>query len=190
MKKDEKPFNLTDKLLIAMPNMVDLRFENSVIYICDHSDEGAMGLVVNKPLHKGAFNELCKQLSIELKNKKDVPVLYGGPVEPSRGFVIHSRDYTSKNSTKKLGQNLSLTATRDVIDALALGETPADASLFMGYSGWAAGQIEHEILQNVWLVSDADKGLVLGKKHTLKWRNALKQLGIDASMLSTEAGRA
>ena len=187
--KDE-PLNLIGKLLIAMPCMGDIRFENSVIYICDHSDKGAMGLIVNKPLQQGSFKDLCNQLSIKNIFERDVPILFGGPVETSRGFVLHSNDYNSENSTQTVGKGLSLTSTRDVIEALAEDRSPIKAGLYMGYSGWMAGQLEDEILRNGWLIADADEDLVFDTNFSGKWQAALDILGINASLLSSKSGRA
>ena len=182
--------NLQGKLLIAMPGMGDIRFETSVIYVCDHSEKGAMGLIVNKPLLQGSFKDLCNQLSIKTTFHREVPVLFGGPVETSRGFVLHSSDYKTENSTQLVGKCLSLTSTRDVIEALAEGGPPMNAGLFMGYSGWMPGQLENEILRNGWLIADADEKLVLDTNYSGKWQAALDILGINASLLSGNAGRA
>ena len=190
MSEDADTLNLTGKFLISMPGMGDLRFDSSVIYMCDHSEKGAMGLIVNKPLRQGSFKALCNQLSIENTGNREVPILFGGPVETSRGFVIHSGDFNSEFSTQEIGDNLCLTSTRDIIEALAEGHTPINAGLFMGYAGWGAGQIESELVRNGWLVSDADEDLVLDAAHDGKWTAALSLLGIDAMMLSSDAGRA
>ena len=182
--------NLKGKFLIAMPGLLDPRFASAVIYICDHSDRGAMGLIVNKPFSKGSFNELCSQLSIKSATGREVPVLFGGPVETSRGFVLHSSDFESKNSTQRVGKQLYLSSTRDIIEALAAGGAPINAGLFMGYSGWGAGQIEDEIRRNGWLICDADEDLVLDTDNDRKWQAALDILGINALLLSSDAGRA
>ena len=189
IQKDEI-LNLQGKLLIAMPKMGDIRFENAVIYICDHSDKGAMGFIVNKPLHKGSFKDLCNQLNIENTLDREVPVLFGGPVETSRGFVLHSNDYDSGGSTQTVGTCFSLTSNRDVIEALATNGIPVKAGLFMGYSGWMAGQLEDEIIRNGWLIADADEDLVLDTDFSGKWQAALDILGINASLLSSNSGRA
>tara|TARA_B100001057_G_C22818752_1_gene938562 strand:- start:1382 stop:1954 length:573 start_codon:yes stop_codon:yes gene_type:complete len=186
----DEPLNLKGKFLVAMPGMGDQRFESSVIYICDHTETGAMGLIVNKPLRQGSFKDLCEQLSIKYTSGRDVPILFGGPVETSRGFAIHSNDYLSENSTQFIGDSLSLTSTRDVIEALADGETPSHAGLFLGYSGWGAGQLEAEILHNGWLTVDADEALVLDSDHARKWQAALDLLGINALLLSSDVGHA
>jgi putative transcriptional regulator len=190
MSEDDDTLNLTGKFLIAMPGMGDPRFDSSVIYMCDHSEKGAMGLIVNKPLRQGSFKELCRQLSIENNGNREVPILFGGPVETSRGFVLHSGDFNSEFSTQEVGDNLSLTSTRDIIEALAEGDAPINAGLFMGYAGWGAGQIESELMRNGWLVSNADEDLVLDTDHDGKWTAALGLLGINAMMLSSDAGRA
>ena len=182
--------NLTGKFLIAMPGMGDRRFEYSVIYICNHSEKGSMGLMINKPIERGSFDDLCKQLSIENDVGRDVSVLFGGPVATARGFVIHSRDYTSDGSTEKLGETLSLTTTRDVIEAMAGTKMPKEAGLFMGYAGWAGGQLEHEISENGWLLGDLSEEIVLDTDHDAKWSMALKELGIEPSFLSSSCGRA
>ena len=190
MTKPEENLNLKGKFLIAMPGMGDPRFESSVIYMCDHSETGAMGLIVNKPLRQGSFKDLCKQLSLKYTSGRDVPILFGGPVETSRGFVLHSNDYLSENSTQCVGESLSLTSTRDVIEALAEGKNPYQAGLFLGYSGWGAGQIESEILRNGWLIVEADETLVLDSDHDGKWQSALDLLGINALLLSSDVGHA
>ena len=190
MNQKDEILNLQGKLLIAMPKMGDIRFENAVIYICDHSDKGAMGFIVNKPLNKGSFKDLCNQLNIENTLDREVPVLFGGPVETSRGFVLHSNDYDSGGSTQMVGKCFSLTSNRDVIEALATNGTPIKAGLFMGYSGWMAGQLEDEILRNGWLIADADENLVLDTDFSGKWQAALDILGINASLLSSNFGRA
>ena len=190
MSKDDDKLNLTGKFLSAMPGLDDPRFNTSVIYMCDHSEKGAMGLIVNKPLRQGSFKALCNQLSIENTGNREIPILFGGPVETSRGFVLHSADFSSEFSTQEIGYNLYLTSTRDIIEALAEGHTPVNAGLFMGYAGWGAGQIESELVCNGWLVSDADENLVLDTDHDGKWTAALNLMGIDAMMLSSDAGRA
>ena len=190
MPKNDDTLNLTGKFLIAMPGLGDPRFDSSVIYMCDHSEKGAMGLIVNKPLRQGSFKALCNQLSIENTGNREIPILFGGPVETSRGFVLHSADFSSEFSTQEIGYNLYLTSTRDIIEALAEGHTPVNAGLFMGYAGWGAGQIESELVCNGWLVSDADENLVLDTDHDGKWTAALNLMGIDAMMLSSDAGRA
>tara|TARA_B100001093_G_scaffold80342_2_gene71725 strand:+ start:130 stop:819 length:690 start_codon:yes stop_codon:yes gene_type:complete len=190
MSRPDQSLELAGKLLIAMPGMMDPRFDGSVIYMCSHSSEGAMGLVINRPIEHASFKELCSQLSIETTNARSIPVLFGGPVDQSRGFVVHSQDYQAEVSTQPIGQTLSMTATKDIIEAVATGSAPEQASLFMGYSGWGAGQIEDEIANNGWLVSDANEDMVLSVDHGGKWQSALGLMGIDALMLSSYGGTA
>ena len=182
--------DLTGKLLIAMPGMGDKRFDNCVIYLCSYSAQGTMGLILNQPMAQASFGGLCKQLSIENSAQRDIPVLCGGPVEANRGFVLHSRDYHSAESTQHLGAQLALTSTRDVIEALAQETAPNQASLFMGYAGWGAGQLDAEIARNSWLLADADEDKILQEEHGNMRHAALDSIGIDARLLSTQGGRA
>ena len=183
--------NLCGKLLIAMPGMNDPRFEKSVVYMCAHSDEGAMGLILNKPTHEVAFADLLKQLSIEaLPDMPDTPIYFGGPVEVGRGFVLHSADYDLDEITLQVDTQFGMTATRDVLTDIANGEGPNQALLALGYAGWGAGQLEYEIQQNGWLTSDATLEVVFDVPDADKWVAALKLLGVDALMLSATAGRA
>ncbi|MGC6527424.1 MAG: YqgE/AlgH family protein [Paracoccaceae bacterium] len=190
MEKSGDLSQLKGKFLIAMPGMGDPRFEHSVVYMCDHSNAGSMGLIINKPVERGSFDELCSQLSIDNDVGRDVPVLFGGPVETARGFVIHSRDFVSANSTQELGETLSLTSTRDIIEAMAGSKIPLEAGIFMGYAGWSSGQLEEEISANGWLVGELGEGIVLETNNTDKWAKALNEMGIDASFLSGSFGHA
>lgn len=183
--------NLCGKLLIAMPGMNDLRFEKSVVYMCAHSEEGAMGLILNKPTPEVVFADLLKQLSIEpLPDLPETPIHFGGPVEIGRGFVLHSADYNLDEITLQVDPQFAMTATRDVLIDIANGEGPSQALLALGYSGWGAGQLEHEIQQNGWLTCDATLEVVFDVPDADKWVAALKLLGVDALMLSATAGRA
>ena len=181
---------LEGQLLIAMPSMSDPRFERTVIYLCAHSSSGAMGLVVNKPLENITFPELAEQLGIEgVPTRNDIRVQFGGPVETGRGFVLHSPDY-AREATAIVGDQVALTATVDVLRALATGQGPDRAILALGYAGWAPGQLEDEIQRNGWLHSEADSDLVFGEELDKKWPNAVSKLGIDPSLLSLDAGHA
>jgi putative transcriptional regulator len=172
---------LAGQLLIAMPGMADPRFDHSVILICAHSDEGAMGLIVNKPLQEVSFAGLLDHLNIR--------VHLGGPVERGRGFVLHSPDWRKGPATVEVPGGFGMTATLDILEALARGEGPAQALLALGYSGWGPGQLEAEILRNDWLTSSAPEGLVFGDARE-KWTAALRGMGIDPVSLSSSAGRA
>ena len=189
---------LDGQILIAMPSMLDERFARSVIYICAHSSEGAMGIVVNQPASNINFPDLLVQLEvipaanlIELPRRAgQMKVLKGGPVETGRGFVLHSADYFIENSTLPIDEGICLTATLDILKAIAGGEGPDNAVLALGYAGWAAGQLENEIQENGWLHCAADSELIFGDDNASKYDKALRKLGIDPGMLSSDAGHA
>ncbi|SEP79655.1 YqgE/AlgH family protein [Thalassovita taeanensis] len=183
--------DLTGKLLIAMPAMGDPRFEKAVVLICAHSDEGAMGLIINKPTGELSLKDMLEQLSIEAGPKtREIGVHIGGPVETGRGFVLHSLDYVSFLNTLRVEGGFGLTATLDVLEELAEGKGPEQAILGLGYAGWGPGQLEAEIAQNGWLTCDASAELVFATADRDKWQAALRSLGVEALMLSPEAGHA
>jgi len=189
---------LDGQMLIAMPSMGDERFARAVIYVCAHSSEGAMGIVVNQPASNIKFPDLLVQLEvipaserIELPvQAEDVKVLKGGPVETGRGFVLHSADFFIENSTLPIDDGICLTATLDILKAIAHGNGPENAILALGYAGWKAGQLEQEIQQNGWLHCAADPELIFGADTDHKYEKALRKIGIDLGMLSSEAGHA
>ncbi|HJM92230.1 MAG: YqgE/AlgH family protein [Alphaproteobacteria bacterium] len=181
---------MTGQLLIAMPTMSDPRFERTVIYMCAHSADGAMGLVVNKQADEIDFPELLNQLEIETEGVKDpIPVLVGGPVETGRGFVLHSLDYR-QDSTLEVSDEVGLTATVDILRSIAEGEGPAHSLLTLGYAGWSAGQLDDEIQANGWLNVTADVSLLFDGALGEKWDRAVRKVGIDPSFLSADAGHA
>ena len=183
--------DLDGKLLVAMPGMGDPRFEKTVILICAHSAEGAMGLIVNRPARDLTFGNLLEQLSIpRVPTGRDIRIHSGGPVERGRGFVLHSPDYAGGPATMRIGAEYGMTATLDILEALARGEGPARVLLALGYSGWGPGQLENEILANGWLVADAPEDLVFSPDDAGKWAGALRAMGIDPLTLSAMAGRA
>lgn len=182
--------NLSGKLLVAMPGMGDPRFENAVVYVCAHTEEGAMGLVVNKPAPEIRFKDLLGQLQVEADAPRDLRVHIGGPVEHGRGFVLHSSDYHSEHGTLEVDENTSMTGTTDVLRELAHGNGPKASLLALGYSGWGPLQLEEEIGQNGWLTCDARDDIVFGRANDLKWSAALKHMGINPLTLSSEAGHA
>ena len=187
---DEKSGYFEGQMLVAMPQMSDPRFARSVIYLCAHNAEGAMGLVVNKPINSITFPDLLSQLEIEeCSPTKDISIHFGGPVESGRGFVLHSDDYMQE-ATLVVDQGIALTATVDVLKAIALGKGPHRSLLALGYAGWAPGQLDAEIHANGWLNVDADDDLIFGSDSSGKWEKAMKKLGIDLTMLSGTAGRA
>lgn len=189
---------LDGQILVAMPTMQDERFSRSVIYLCAHSSEGAMGIIVNQPAPNIRFSDLLVQLDvipgeglIELPQHGEIMrVLKGGPVETQRGFVLHSADYFVENSTLPINGGICLTATLDILKAIANGSGPESAVLALGYAGWAPGQLESEIQANGWLSCDADSSLVFGAQAERKYELALRKIGIDPAMLSSEAGHA
>lgn len=183
--------NLVGKLLIAMPDMSDPRFANTVIYMCAHSDEGGMGLIVNKPQQDVKFAKLLDQMEIPVSaNVRDVPVHYGGPVDNQRGFVLHTNDYASDTGTLDVDENFRMTATLQVLEDLAKGEGPDVSIMALGYAGWGPGQLEYEISQNGWLTSPPCEDILFGPDNDGKWAAALKLLGVDPLVLSATAGRA
>ncbi len=183
---------LNGRLLIAMPTMTDPRFEKSVILVCHHTPETAMGLVVNKAIGGMNFETLLRQLHIEtpIGRARDLTVHSGGPVETSRGFVLHSADYGLADSTLPVTPQIALTATMDVLKALGSGGGPQRAFFALGYAGWGAGQLEAELLENAWLIGEPDDEIVFGRGLEAKWTLALARLGVDPAMVSDESGHA
>lgn len=182
---------LEGKLLIAMPGMPDPRFEKSVIFMCAHSAKGAMGLIINKPIDGLSFRELMEKFNISVTTDgPDTPILFGGPVNVGRGFVLHSSDYGSKDATLPVTSEISLTATTDILEAISKGNGPSRSILALGYAGWGTGQIESEILANGWIHCDADPKLIFETDYEAKWETAINKLGAAISGLSADAGRA
>jgi putative transcriptional regulator len=182
--------SLTGKCLIAMPSLADSAFARSVIYVCAHSPEGAMGLVVNRALDQLTFPDILEQLAIEPQTDcQSIRVHFGGPVESARGFVLHSAEY-SLESTLRVDDAVALTATTDVLRAIAEGGGPRQSMMALGYSGWGAGQLDAEMLENAWLTVDADEELLFSTKLDSKWNLAVSRLGIDPMMLVGTAGHA
>jgi putative transcriptional regulator len=189
---------LTGRILIAMPGIGDPRFERAIIYICAHDEEHALGLALNRPVEGLTFADVLKRLDIPATI--DLPqdlVLIGGPVRRENGFVLHTDDYASpvppgtQASTLKIGDGIALTATKDVLEAIAShNRQPRRAVMALGYAGWGAGQLERELKENVWLTCDADEALLFDADHETKWARALAKIGISPQHLSGEAGRA
>ena len=188
---------LDGQLLIAMPGMSDPRFDRSVIYMCAHSEQGAMGIIINKTTPMMSFGELLSQLDLTGDEPLDppaelmqMPVLFGGPVEQGRGFVLHTSDYFTADSSLPVADNIALTATVDILRAMAKGQGPERAVLALGYAGWAPGQLENEIQHNGWLTCPADDELVFGLDFDDRYTAALRKLKIDPAMLSSDSGHA
>jgi putative transcriptional regulator len=182
--------NFTNHFLIAMPGMTDPHFAHALTYICEHNDDGALGLVVNKPTDM-TLSALFEQLEVPLRNSDlaDAPVHFGGPVQIDRGFVLH-RPLGNWQSTLAVGDDLGLTTSKDVLEAVGRGEGPREVFVSLGYAGWAAGQLEQEIAQNAWLTVEADADLVFGTPPERRLQAAMDRLGIDFSRLSDDVGHA
>lgn len=190
---------LDGQLLLAMPGMTDPRFDHSVIYMCSHSEEGAMGLVINSPAVNIDFPGLLDQLDVtcdpqrglsDANGEAEEIILHaGGPVETGRGFILHTADYVQE-STMIISETIALTATIDILAAIARGTGPANYIIALGYTGWGKGQLEAEINRNSWLTIEADEELLFRTDLDLKWARAMAKLGVDITMLSTHAGNA
>lgn len=191
MTRTDTPDDLSGKLLIAMPGMADPRFSNAVVLICAQSDEGAMGIIINKRVPDLSLDDLLEQLEIDRgAGSAGVGVFFGGPVEGGRGFVLHSADYDGNPSTLRVDDKIAMTATKDILVDIARGSGPAEVLPALGYSGWGPGQLEGELQQNAWLMVDADAAIVFDPDDSGKWARSLRKLGIDPSMLSSGGGRA
>jgi putative transcriptional regulator len=189
---------LNGKLLVAMPGIGDPRFDRTVVFMCAHSPEGAMGIVINRTSSQITFPELLEKLEIispdhriELSAKvRGMPVQAGGPVEAGRGFVLHTTDYFSQDTTLPISTGIGLTATLDVLRAIAGGRGPRKSLMALGYSGWGPGQLEQEIQSNGWLTCDADESLLFDEDFEHRYAAAMLRIGIDPRMLSSTAGHA
>ena len=188
-EKPHSPGFFEGNLLVAMPNLGDTRFARAVIFVCAHSDDGAMGLVINRLMPDLTFTKLLEQLEVDHPVSRDLPIHFGGPVESARGFVLHSADYTG-DETLVMEGNVALTATVDILREIAAGGGPRRNLLALGYAGWGPGQLEAEVHENAWLNVAADEGLLFDPDVDDKWEQALRKLGVDAAMLSGTAGRA
>ena len=182
---------LAGKILVATPSIGDPRFDRSVILMCDHSAEHAMGIVLNKPIDGLYLPELLDQLDIDgAEDVPNLPVLLGGPVDRDRGFVIHTPDFNTPDSTLPVCPGLCLTATKDVLEAIASPRPPQHSLVALGYAGWGGGQLESELAANAWLVTEPERGLIFETPNSAKWQRALDQLGVTPEHLSVMAGHA
>jgi putative transcriptional regulator len=188
--------SLKGKLLIAMPCMTEATFAGSVIFLCAHSPEGAMGLIINKPMAGASFMELAERLDLSktsdsiAQRLSETPILMGGPVEQHRGFVLHSADYSGGDTSLDVTEEFKLTATVDVLQDMAEGKGPLQSLIALGYAGWSPGQLENEILHNGWLHWDADADAIFSPDWPNKHTRVLNRMGIDPRMLSSDAGHA
>jgi putative transcriptional regulator len=188
---------LVGRFLVAAPSMPDERFQKSVVFICKHDDDGALGIIVNNKVEDLPLGQVYKQLGIEVPKIADLqPVLFGGPVETSRGLVLHSADY-KRNETLLINGGLALTASLEILKDMASGSGPKQAWLALGHSGWSPGQLDREMQDNAWLVVDADAALVFDVDLEAKWQRALDRLGgetrgtrFDPASYSHQVGRA
>lgn len=191
---DGHGINLTNQFLIAMPGMADDTFAGAVIYLCEHTERGALGLVINKPIDiklKRLFEKV--ELELDREDLADAPVFFGGPVQTERGFVLHDRlgeEGAHYNSTLSIPGGLEMTTSKDVLEALAHGAGPKRVLITLGYAGWGAGQLEDELSRNGWLNVNADPGIIFDTPVEQRYERALSLLGIDRGMLSQEAGHA
>jgi putative transcriptional regulator len=193
MKDSREDFahNLGGRMLIATPAIGDPRFARSLVFMCAHTAEHAMGIIVNKPMGALRLPDLLDQLGIESTIKTpDRPVLNGGPVGRDRGFVLHTDDFHSEDATIDVAAGVGMTATKDVLEAIASDDAPRQAVLALGYAGWGAGQLENELLANAWLVCDPSEELLFGSDLASKWARALRSIGVSPDRLSSLHGEA
>jgi putative transcriptional regulator len=182
---------LAGKLLVAMPGIGDPRFDRTVIMMCTHDSDHAMGIVLNKPRDEITLSDVLDHLGLELDpDIGDRLVLDGGPVRPDRGYVLHSEDFAADDVTQVVGPGIRLTATRDVLEAVAKEHPPQRFVLALGCAGWGAGQLEDELKHNAWLVVDADDAIIFDDGHEDKWTRAIRTLGLDPSQLTGDIGSA
>ncbi len=190
----ERRIDLTNQFLIAMPGMADDTFAGAVVYMCEHTDKGALGLVINKPIDiklKNLFEKV--ELSLDRDDLADEPVYFGGPVQTERGFVLHEKvgdEASPYNSTLEIPGGLEMTTSKDVLEALSAGGGPKKVLVTLGYSGWGAGQLEDEIGRNGWLTVQADPQIIFDTPVQERYERAVRLLGIDPRMLSQDAGHA
>ncbi|MGE3304248.1 MAG: YqgE/AlgH family protein [Hyphomonadaceae bacterium] len=183
--------SLAGKLLVAMPGISDPRFQQAVILMCQHSADAAMGLILNKPRAELTLGDVLSHLGLQAPPGVAARgVLAGGPVHEDRGYVLHSEDFSSPDATLPVIPGIGLTATRDVLAAMAAENPPERFVLALGHSGWGAGQLESELQHNAWLVAEPDQSIIFGETHEAKWSSAIRQLGLEPSQLMGESGRA
>jgi putative transcriptional regulator len=180
--------NLTNNFLIAMPGMTDPFFARTVTYLCQHGPEGALGIIINRPSEL-TLGDVMQQMDIEIRNDAigQMPVYFGGPVQAERGFVLHERG-GNWNSTLRVSDSISLTTSRDILEALSVGEGPQKVLVALGYAGWEKGQLEREIVENSWLSAPADDAIMFDYAPAHRWKAAAELMGVDISLLTSQAG--
>jgi putative transcriptional regulator len=182
--------DLTGQIIVSMPSLEDERFFKTVIYMCAHSSEGSMGIIINKKIDYDLYPDLLKDLGIDKPfDKKKLFIRYGGPVESGRGFVLHSDDITRKE-TLNINKGIALTSTTEFFDDLSIGKGPKNSILALGYAGWKSGQLEKEIMQNSWMTLSVDNSFLFDEEVSKKWTQAYKIIGIDPDNLSFKSGMA
>jgi len=191
---DFEPTYLTNQFLIAMPNLEDPEFFHTVSYICNHNEEGAMGVTINRPLDIG-LGDLLEQMKMPTDDPDiaSIPVYSGGPVQSERGFVLHQSNKSNDNEwdiTMPVSSSISLTMSQDIIEAIALNEGPEKFLIMLGYAGWSDGQLEQELLSNAWLSGEADDNVIFETPSEQLWTEAAKHLGIELGLMSTDIGHA
>lgn len=184
------PTNLTNQFLIAMPSLADPNFYHTVTYVCAHNDEGAMGIIINRPMEM-SLGDILSQMEIEVTSDeaKTIPIFDGGPVQRERGFVIH-RSGGDWDAMLPVSDDITVTTSRDILAAVAKGEGPGQALIALGYAGWGAGQLEREMADNAWLNGPADQGILFDLPHEQRWEAAAALLGVDFDRLSDQTGHA
>lgn len=182
--------NLGGQILLATPSMHQSIFKDAVIFLCSHSEDGAMGIIINKPLQALSFASICKDLKIEDQASLDLPILFGGPVEKNRGVVLHSQDYKTEEETIECTSTLSMTASFSILSDLAKGLGPSNALLALGYSGWAPGQLESELASNCWMFGKLEDQEIFSINFENKWSTSLKNTGVEPSKISSNFGSA
>lgn len=184
----EASANLTNQFLIAMPGLVDPFFAKTVAYLCQHNDEGALGIIVNRPSEL-MLADIMEQMEIKVEEPAvgQIPVYFGGPVQPERGFVLHE-PMGQWNSTLKVSENISLTTSRDILEAVGHGQGPRNILVALGYAGWGKGQLEREIGENSWLSAPADQSIIFKQPAANRWKAAAELVGVDISLLTAQAG--
>lgn len=180
--------NFTNHFLIAMPGMTDPFFARTVTYLCQHSPEGALGIIINRPIEL-SLGDIMEQMEIEIRNEaiRQMPIYFGGPVQPERGFVLHE-PATTWNSTLIVSDTIALTTSRDILEAVGQGEGPRRILVALGYAGWGKGQLEKEIVENAWLNAPADSAILFDRPPAQRWRAAADHMGVDISLLTAQAG--
>jgi putative transcriptional regulator len=180
--------NLTNHFLIAMPGMTDPFFAKTVTYLCQHSAEGALGIIINRPSEL-LLGDIMQQMEITTQNEAiaNIPIYFGGPVQPERGFVLHESGGTW-NSTLQVSSSISLTTSRDILEAIGQGKGPQKILIALGYAGWGKGQLEQEIVENAWLNAPASDSIIFVRPPSHRWKAAAELMGVDISLLTTQAG--